>query len=153
MSDADPDRTGSAATSVAAPGSSGCAVDEEAGVPPRHPDHGLLCELEPVAERLLDRRLSMAREWMPYDGRRTWMQAAGGEVQGAVLTYRGVSIRLPSSSRTTALTSTVHRSILAALAGQQSGVLISCDHDAIAAVAERSMARANGSAVHDTSGS
>jgi acyl-[acyl-carrier-protein] desaturase len=36
-------------------------------VPDRHPDHGLLCELEPVAERLLDRHLSMAKEWMPHE--------------------------------------------------------------------------------------
>jgi acyl-[acyl-carrier-protein] desaturase len=36
-------------------------------VPDRHPDHGLLRELEPVAERLLDRHLSMAKEWMPHE--------------------------------------------------------------------------------------
>jgi acyl-[acyl-carrier-protein] desaturase len=35
-------------------------------VPDRHPDHDLLAELEPVAERLLDRHLSMAKEWMPH---------------------------------------------------------------------------------------
>ena len=36
-------------------------------MPDRHPDHGLLCELEPVAERLLRRHLSMAKEWMPHE--------------------------------------------------------------------------------------
>ena len=36
-------------------------------MPDRHPDHGLLCELEPVAERLLDRHLSMAKEWLPHE--------------------------------------------------------------------------------------
>jgi acyl-[acyl-carrier-protein] desaturase len=36
-------------------------------VPDRHPDHGLLCELEPVAERLLDRHLAMAKEWLPHE--------------------------------------------------------------------------------------
>jgi acyl-[acyl-carrier-protein] desaturase len=35
-------------------------------VPERHPDHGRLRELEPVAERLLNRHLSMAKEWMPH---------------------------------------------------------------------------------------
>ena len=35
-------------------------------MPDRHPDTDLLCELEPVAERLLDRHLSMAKEWMPH---------------------------------------------------------------------------------------
>ena len=33
----------------------------------RHPDHDLLAELEPVAERLLDRHLSMAKEWLPHE--------------------------------------------------------------------------------------
>jgi acyl-[acyl-carrier protein] desaturase len=36
-------------------------------VPDRHPDHGLLCELEPVAGQLLDRHLSMAKEWLPHE--------------------------------------------------------------------------------------
>jgi hypothetical protein len=31
----------------------------------RHPDHDLLAELEPVAERLLDRHLAMAKDWLP----------------------------------------------------------------------------------------
>ena len=33
----------------------------------RHPDHDLLAELEPVAEQLLDRHLSMAKEWLPHE--------------------------------------------------------------------------------------
>jgi acyl-[acyl-carrier-protein] desaturase len=33
----------------------------------RHPDHDLLAELEPVAERLLERHLSMAKEWLPHE--------------------------------------------------------------------------------------
>ena len=36
-------------------------------MPDRHPDHVLLRELEPVAEQLLDRHLSMAKEWMPHE--------------------------------------------------------------------------------------
>jgi hypothetical protein len=36
-------------------------------VPDRHPDHDLLAELEPVAERLLDRHLAMAKEWLPHE--------------------------------------------------------------------------------------
>ena len=32
----------------------------------RHPDHDLLAELEPVAEQLLDRHLSMAKAWLPH---------------------------------------------------------------------------------------
>jgi acyl-[acyl-carrier-protein] desaturase len=36
-------------------------------VPDRHPDHDLLAELEPVAERLLNRHLSMAKEWLPHE--------------------------------------------------------------------------------------
>ena len=36
-------------------------------MPDRHPDTDLLRELEPVAERLLDRHLSMAKEWMPHE--------------------------------------------------------------------------------------
>jgi acyl-[acyl-carrier-protein] desaturase len=36
-------------------------------VPDRHPDHDLLRELEPVAEQLLDRHLSMAKEWLPHE--------------------------------------------------------------------------------------
>jgi acyl-[acyl-carrier-protein] desaturase len=36
-------------------------------VPDRHPDTDLLCELEPVAERLLDRYLAMAKEWIPHE--------------------------------------------------------------------------------------
>jgi acyl-[acyl-carrier-protein] desaturase len=36
-------------------------------VPDRHRDHDLLAELEPVAERLLDRHLSMAKEWLPHE--------------------------------------------------------------------------------------
>jgi hypothetical protein len=36
-------------------------------VPDRHPDTDLLCELEPVAERLLNRHLSMAKEWLPHE--------------------------------------------------------------------------------------
>jgi acyl-[acyl-carrier-protein] desaturase len=36
-------------------------------VPDRHPDHGLLRELEPVAERLLNRHLAMAKEWLPHE--------------------------------------------------------------------------------------
>jgi acyl-[acyl-carrier-protein] desaturase len=35
-------------------------------VPDRHPDHDLLWELEPVAERLLDRHLAMAKDWLPH---------------------------------------------------------------------------------------
>jgi Fatty acid desaturase len=35
-------------------------------VPDRHRDHDLLWELEPVAERLLDRHLSMAKAWLPH---------------------------------------------------------------------------------------
>jgi acyl-[acyl-carrier protein] desaturase len=35
-------------------------------VPDRHPDHDLLRELEPVAERLLDRHLAMAKDWPPH---------------------------------------------------------------------------------------
>jgi acyl-[acyl-carrier protein] desaturase len=35
-------------------------------VPDRPPDYGLLRELEPAAERLLNRHLSMAKEWMPH---------------------------------------------------------------------------------------
>jgi hypothetical protein len=35
-------------------------------VPDRHPDHDLLAELEPVAEQLLNRHLSMAKEWLPH---------------------------------------------------------------------------------------
>lgn len=30
-------------------------------------DRGLLGELEPVAERLLERHLSVAQEWFPHD--------------------------------------------------------------------------------------
>ena len=33
----------------------------------RHPDHDLLYELEPVAEQLLNRHLSMAKEWLPHE--------------------------------------------------------------------------------------
>ena len=33
----------------------------------RHPDHDLLAELEPVDERLLDRHLAMAKEWLPHE--------------------------------------------------------------------------------------
>jgi acyl-[acyl-carrier-protein] desaturase len=33
----------------------------------RHPDHDLLCELEPVAEQLLDRHLAMANKWLPHE--------------------------------------------------------------------------------------
>ena len=33
----------------------------------RHPDHDLLRELEPVAEQLLNRHLSMAKEWLPHE--------------------------------------------------------------------------------------
>ena len=33
----------------------------------RHPDHDLLGELEPVAEQLLHRHLSMAKEWLPHE--------------------------------------------------------------------------------------
>jgi acyl-[acyl-carrier-protein] desaturase len=36
-------------------------------VPDRHPDHDLLCELEPVAGRLLDRHLAMAKDWLPHE--------------------------------------------------------------------------------------
>ena len=36
-------------------------------MPDRHPDTDLLRELEPVAGRLLDRHLSMAKEWMPHE--------------------------------------------------------------------------------------
>ena len=36
-------------------------------MPDRHPDTDLLWELEPVAERLLDRHLSMAKEWLPHE--------------------------------------------------------------------------------------
>ena len=36
-------------------------------MPDHHPDHGLLRELEPVAGRLLNRHLSMAKEWMPHE--------------------------------------------------------------------------------------
>jgi acyl-[acyl-carrier-protein] desaturase len=36
-------------------------------VPDRHPDTDLLCELEPVAERLLNRHLAMAKEWLPHE--------------------------------------------------------------------------------------
>jgi acyl-[acyl-carrier protein] desaturase len=35
-------------------------------VPDRHPDHDLLRELEPMAERLLDRHLAMAKDWPPH---------------------------------------------------------------------------------------
>jgi acyl-[acyl-carrier-protein] desaturase len=35
-------------------------------VPDRHPDQGLLGELKPVAERLLNRHLAMAKEWLPH---------------------------------------------------------------------------------------
>ena len=38
-------------------------------MPDRHPDHGLLWELEPVAERLLNRHLAMAKEWLPQRNR------------------------------------------------------------------------------------
>jgi acyl-[acyl-carrier-protein] desaturase len=36
-------------------------------VPDRRPDYDLLAELGPVAERLLHRHLSMAKEWMPHE--------------------------------------------------------------------------------------
>ena len=36
-------------------------------MPERHRDQDLLRELEPVAERLLNRHLSMAKEWMPHE--------------------------------------------------------------------------------------
>jgi acyl-[acyl-carrier-protein] desaturase len=36
-------------------------------VPNHHPDEGLLRELEPVAERLLNRHLAMAKEWLPHE--------------------------------------------------------------------------------------
>ena len=36
-------------------------------MPERDPDHDLLRELEPVAEQLLNRHLSMAKEWMPHE--------------------------------------------------------------------------------------
>ena len=36
-------------------------------MPDRHPDHDLLAELEPVAARLLNRHLAMAKEWLPHE--------------------------------------------------------------------------------------
>ena len=36
-------------------------------MPERHRDQDLLRELEPVAEQLLDRHLSMAKEWLPHE--------------------------------------------------------------------------------------
>ncbi len=33
----------------------------------RHPDEGLLDELEPAAEQLLDRHLAMAKDWLPHE--------------------------------------------------------------------------------------
>ena len=36
-------------------------------MPDRHPDHDLLWELEPVAERLLNRHLAMAKEWLLHE--------------------------------------------------------------------------------------
>ena len=36
-------------------------------MPERDPDHDLLRELEPVAEQLLNRHLSMAKEWLPHE--------------------------------------------------------------------------------------
>ncbi|HSK35284.1 MAG TPA: acyl-ACP desaturase, partial [Actinomycetota bacterium] len=36
-------------------------------MPDRHPDHDLLRELEPVAEQLLNRHLSMAKDWLPHE--------------------------------------------------------------------------------------
>ena len=36
-------------------------------MPDRHRDHDLLAELEPVAAQLLNRHLSMAREWLPHE--------------------------------------------------------------------------------------
>jgi hypothetical protein len=52
MSDADPDRTrlGTRERSNARQSQLPCPT-REAGVPDRHPDHGLLRELEPAAER------------------------------------------------------------------------------------------------------
>jgi hypothetical protein len=36
-------------------------------VPDRHPDHDLLRELEPLAEQLLNRHLSMAKDRLPHE--------------------------------------------------------------------------------------
>ena len=36
-------------------------------MPDRYSDTDLLCELEPVAERLLDRHLAMAKDWLPHE--------------------------------------------------------------------------------------
>jgi hypothetical protein len=95
MSDADPDRTrlGSHeyvhARQQQEPYPAG-----EAGVPGRHPDQNLLRELEPAAERLLNRHLSMAMHH-----REQFAEAARAVGPLLVLFLKAAGVRVAVSPR------------------------------------------------------